>query len=179
MRDIRCDRSPWPCPQHATLNWSSAFKAVFYHRYIFFAKRKKRKGLRDCGMCCSYIILSQLWRLFINSNQSPPHLAKSHALVLMHAQYTNKEIWTHTTCSERTCSPQIKKQTHLAGCPSRGLRIDLHTDKETENTFRKHAFKHQTHKLMHARYTLQTHTNKQMCVHIDIHLLTDTHTRCN
>lgn len=123
-------------------------------------------------MCGSYIILSQLWRLFINTNQFLLHLAKSHVLVLMHVPYTNKEIWIHTMCGKRTCMPQIKKQTHLAGCPTTGLRIDLHT--QTKRLW-KHAFKHLTHKWMCTLYTLQTHTNKQMHAHIHIHLLTDMH----
>lgn len=136
-------------------------------------------------MCWSYIILSQLWRLFINTNQFPLHLAKSHALalVLMHAPYTNKEIWTHTTCGERTCTPQIKKQTHLAGCPTKGLRIDLHTQTKRLNTHPGNIRSSTKHTNVCALPTHSEHkhtqTNKCTRTYTSTYSLTCTHTAIN
>lgn len=90
-------------------------------------------------MCRSYIILSQLWRLFINTNQSPLHLAKSHALVPMHALYTDKEIRrTHTQTPHvwRTHMHIANKEKDTSGwVPYHGSENwPPHTDKKTELT---------------------------------------------
>lgn len=129
-------------------------------------------------MCRSYIILSQLWHLFINTNQFPLHLAKSHALLLMCVQYTNKEIWAHTTCGEHTCTSQIKKQTHLAGRPTTvweltstyTQRVHIQTCIQAPNTQMYipalHIYKH-------------TQTNKCTRTYTSTHSLTCTHSAIN
>lgn len=106
----------------------------------------------------SYIILSQLWRLFINTNQFPPHLVTC-ASAYERQNAATKKYHTH----EHKCTPQIKKGTHLVGCPSIGLRTDLHMQTKKKYT---HSFRQQIQKWMHALSPFtNTHKQTNVCVH--------------
>lgn len=116
----------------------------------------------------SYIILSQLWHLFINTNQSPLHLAKSHALIHQQRNMDTHHVqWTHMHTAN--------KETDVSGWVPyhRSENWPPHTDKETEYTLRQHALKHLTQKWMHMLCTLQTH--KQTSAHAHTHPHTHWH----
>lgn len=144
-------------------------------------------------MCRSYIILSQLWRLFINTNQSPLHLAKSHALVPMHALYTDKEIrrthtHTHTPHVWRTHMHIANKEKDTSGwVPYHGSENwPPHTDKKTELTQVTTCIRapnaQMKARVLHITNTKHTQTNKMHArtrAHTSTYSLACTHTAIN